>query len=525
MRQIGQRARQARTAAVLVVCAALAVTACGRSGDRKERPFDPDATKAPSSDLQEYYSQTLDWRPCDDEPAFTPAASDTRLRGLQCAWLTVPMDYADPDGETIEIAVARSLTADAVGSVVINPGGPGGSGIDFVYQVADQAGDKLRKNLDVVGFDPRGVQRSAPIRCLSDGRLNVFFSTDVDASTPAGLAAAQTAADKFARACLDNTGPLLGHVDTVSAARDMDVLRAALHETTLTYLGFSYGTQLGATYAELFPDRVGRLVLDGAVDPTLSPSESGIIQAGGFESALRAYAADCLKAKDCPLSGTVDDAVQQVADVLSEARAHPMRTNSDRALTGTLAFYGVAVTLYSQASWAHLTAGLRSAIDNNDGSYLLWLADQYFDRNPDGTYSTNSAVAFLAIGCVDSRGDADPAAMAAEAKDLKAASPTFWQYFAYGAVTCESWPVPMPGPLTSYTAKGAPPIVVIGTTNDPATPYAQAQSLAAMLDSGVLVTYEGEGHTAYLSAGDCIQDAVDSFLVDGTVPKDGLRCR
>ncbi|MCL2089896.1 MAG: alpha/beta hydrolase [Micrococcales bacterium] len=520
MRRIGQRtrrpgargwARRVRAAMVLVVCASLVVTACGRSGDEDERPFDPTATEAPSPELQKYYSQRLDWKKCED-------------RNLQCAWLTVPMDYADPGGETIEIAVARKRADDSVGSVVFNPGGPGSSGVDYVSTVVGQAGAKLRKNLDVVGFDPRGVQRSAPITCLSDADLDRFFSTDIDASTPSGLTTAQTAADRFAQACLDNTGPLLAHVDTVSAARDMDVLRAALRETTLTYLGFSYGTQLGATYAELFPDRVGRMVLDGAKDPTLSPSQWSVVQAGGFESALRAYAADCLKARDCPLSGTVDDAVGQVADVLDEARAHPMRTDGRRALTGTLAFYGVAVALYSQGNWSHLTKGLRTAIGNGDGTYLLWLSDRYLDRDGDGVYTANSIVAFLAIGCVDARGDADPAAMAAEAAELKTASPTFWRYFAYGAVGCANWPVPLPEPLTSYTAEGAPPIVVVGTTNDPATPYAQAQSLAAMLDSGVLVTYKGEGHTAYLTAGDCIQDAVDDFLVDGTVPEDGLTC-
>ncbi|MDR3068103.1 MAG: alpha/beta hydrolase [Cellulomonas sp.] len=511
-----------RAVAVLVVCGSLAVTACGRAGDDgAERPFDPKATEAPSPDLQRYYSQSLDWGKCGDD-------FGEGLGGLQCAWLTVPMDYADPGGETIKIAVARSRAADAVGSVVVNPGGPGGSGVDFVPRLAKAtggAGEKLRQNLDIVGFDPRGVQRSAPITCLSDAELDTFFSADIDASTPRGLTAAQAAADQFGQACLDNTGPLLAHVDTVSAARDMDVLRAALRETTLTYLGFSYGTHLGATYAELFPDRAGRLVLDGAVDPTLSPSESSVVQAGGFESALRAYAADCLKAKDCPLSGTVDDAVGQVADVLDEARTHPMRTSSNRRLTGTLAFYGVAVTLYSQGNWSHLTRGLREAIDDGDGSYLLYLADQYFDRNDEGVFTTNATVAFLAIGCADGRGDADPAAMAAEAAELKVASPTFWRYFAYGAVGCANWPVPMAEPLTSYTAKGAAPIVVIGTTNDSATPYTQAQSLAAMLDSGVLVTYEGEGHTAYLTAGDCIQAAVDGFLVDGKVPKDGLTCR
>ncbi|MCL2422346.1 MAG: alpha/beta hydrolase [Micrococcales bacterium] len=513
MRQFGQRARQVRTAAVLVVCAALMVTACGRSDERAERPFDPESTTAPTPQLQRFYSQKLAWSRCDDNSK------------MDCAELTVPMDYADPGGQTVQIAVGRYKASKAIGSVVTNPGGPGGPGIEFVPKLRRQAGSHLRDNLDIVSFDPRGVQGSVPVQCLPGPELDVFLSTDIDGSTPRGLAAARASAEMFGQACLDNTGPVLQFIDTVTAARDMDVLRAALHESTLTYLGFSYGTQLGATYAELFPERVGRMVLDGAVDPTLTESESSIIQAGGFESALRAYAADCLKAKDCPLKGTVDDAVQQVADVIDEARSRPLKTNSKRMVTGTIAFYGVAVTLYSKQNWPALTVALRSAINDHDGTNLLSNADFYFDRNADGTYANNSMEAFIAISCADARGDASPEAMAAEVAELQRVSPTFWRYFAYGAIGCDAWPTPVAEQPTSFTATGAPPIVVIGTTNDPATPYAQAQSLAAMLDSGRLVTYEGEGHCAYISAGSCIQDAVDNFLVNGKVPPDGLKCR
>ncbi|MCL2468000.1 MAG: alpha/beta hydrolase [Micrococcales bacterium] len=513
MRQIGRRARRVRTAAVVAVCAAMTVTACGRSNEPPERPYKPEATTAPAPDLQQFYSQTLDWQRCENNSK------------MQCAELTVPMDYANPGGETITIAVARYRAAKAIGSVVINPGGPGGSGIDFVGRFRHEAGEQLRDNLDIVSFDPRGVQRSVPVQCLPGPELDVFFATDVDPSTPRGLAAAQASADMFGKACLENTGPVLGYIDTVSTARDLDVLRAALRESTLTYLGFSYGTQLGATYAELFPKRVGRMVLDGAVDPTMTPSESSITQAGGFESALRAYAADCLKAKDCPMSGTVDDAVQQIGDVLDQARARPLKTSSKRVVTGTLAFYGIAVALYRQDSWRLLTEALRPAINDGDGTALLWNADAYFDRDPDGTYTTNSIEAFIAISCADARGDVTPEVMAAEVTELKRVAPTFWQYFAYDAIGCANWPTPVAEQPAAFTASGAPPIVVVGTTNDPATPYAQAKSLAAMLESGRLVTYEGEGHCAYLTAGSCIRDAVDGFLVDGTVPKDGLKCR
>jgi len=488
--------------------------------------------------LDVYYTQKVEWISCADDDGFSTGVPKidelNELDTLECAWMTVPMDYANPSGETIEIALGRSVAKKSKGSVVVNPGGPGSSGVELVPSLATDAGPVLRESLDIVGFDPRGVGRSKPpVDCVDDQGLDAYLSTDYDTSTAAGVAEAQAAADAFAAGCLERTGPALQFVDTISAARDMDVLRAVLGETKLTYLGFSYGTQLGATYASLFPDNVGNMVLDGAVDPTVTPNEKTLIQAGGFESALRAYVTDCLESDACPLSGSVDDAMAQVTAVVDAAEANPLPTGTPRPLTGSLALTGIIAPLYfKDPGWDFLTVGLEGAITDGDGTMLLVIADLFYnDRcndlvcpEEDGFFS-NSTEAHIAIRCADSRDEADPETVAAINEQIMQVAPILGKYFVdEGVDSCAAWPTPVATPLDSYDAIGAGPIVVIGTTNDPATPYEWAVTLSKNLDEGVLITYEGEGHTAYTSAGKCVQDAVDDFLVNGKVPTNGLTC-
>ncbi|RYV51504.1 alpha/beta hydrolase [Pengzhenrongella frigida] len=461
--------------------------------------------------LQPFYDQTIEWSSCGD---------------FECATAEVPTSYADPAAGSIELAVKRApaTAGDPMGSLLINPGGPGASGVDLVDSVVTSFGEDVLAQYDVVGFDPRGVAASNPVTCLDDAAKDALLSKDFDYATDAGIAEAAAAYAAMGAACEANTGALLGNVDTVSAAKDMDVLRAALGDEKLTYLGYSYGTALGATYAGLFPEKVGRMVLDGALDPALSSTELGLGQAIGFENALRAYVADCQGGSECPLTGTVDDGLTQIRDLLDRARRSPLPTGTDRALTSTLAFYGIAVTLYDNASWQFLTQALTAALDENDGSILLQLADFYNDRNADGSFASNSTEAFTAVNCLDGTSSADPAVMRAEAAQLEEAAPTVGYFFGYGGVICADWPYPSTGEPGPIAADGAPPIVVIGTTNDPATPYAWAENLAAELSSGVLLTYEGEGHTAYGRSNECILTAVDTYLLEGTAPADGTRC-
>lgn len=512
--RVGRRGGLLR-AASLIAAVALVAAGCSTPKHQTEVPTGTASSgaSAASAGLERFYGQQLDWTACGK---------------LECAKATVPVDWSAPDGAVIELALERSRATGgtAVGSLLVNPGGPGASGVDALESVALQriSADVLAK-YDVVGFDPRGVSRSAPVTCADSKTLDAITSADPDYSTPAGIDAVEQTYADFGAACLAQTGDLLGHVDTVSAAKDMDVLRAALGDEKLTYLGYSYGTQLGATYAALFPERVGRLVLDGALDPTLSYDETAIGQAKGFESALRAYVTDCQAGKACPLTGSVDDGMQQIKHLLDRARTKPLTTDqAGRRLTGSLAFTGIALPLYSISYWSYLTAALTKALQSDDGSGLLSLADTYYERSPDGTYANNSTEAFWAIGCLDDQPSSDLADMQASAAAIQAAAPTVGYFFAYGAVICARWPVPEVGPLDSYAAKGAAPILVVGTTNDPATPYAWAQSLSKLLSSGVLLTYKGEGHTAYGVANACLNGAVDAYLLDGTVPKDDTRC-
>ena len=503
--------RRARVAAVVLVLLVLA----GCSGAKHQAEVKPPASPTASADvpaaLAPFYDQQLEWTACGD---------------FDCATAQVPVDYTDPANGSLGLALKRSSATggDPVGSVLVPPGGPGVSGGDLVAAAPERFGKDLLREYDVVGFDPRGVARSEPISCVDGPQMDVLLSTDFDYSTDAGVQQAEDAYGAFSAGCEARSGKLLGHVDTSSAARDMDVLRAALGDDTLAYLGFSYGTELGATYAALFPERVGRMVLDGAVDPTLSDKEIALGQAQGFESALRAYVTDCQAGRGCPLTGDIDNGMRQVHDLLDRATRSPLPTGSDRRLTGSLAFAGIAQTLYENGFWKYLTQGLTAALQDNDGSVLLAIADFYYDRQPDGTYASNQTEAFWSVGCLDSRDDPDVDTMRADAAEIEAAAPTVGRFFGYGGVVCAQWPQPAVGPLDSYAAKGAPPILVIGTTNDPATPYAWAESLASTLSTGHLLTYEGEGHTAYGRSNDCIIETVDAFMLAGTVPEEGKRC-
>ncbi|GAA4419796.1 alpha/beta hydrolase [Georgenia halophila] len=469
------------------------------------------STPAPQDPaLEEYYDQDLDWQACGN---------------YDCAKLTVPVSYDAPADESIELALKRLPSrSDGAPSLVINPGGPGGSGADMVESVERMFSPELLAAYDVVGFDPRGVAGSAPVDCVSDAQLDRLRAADYDVETPEGLEAYREDAELIAQGCASRTGELLGHVDTASAARDMDILRAALGEDALDYLGYSYGTHLGAVYADIFPQRVGRFVLDGAMDPSLSAHQMTLDQAVGFEEALRAYVEDCQAGPDCPLRGDADDGMEQIRTLLDLTADNPLPTADGRELTAPLAVSGILTPLYDTRSWPALTSALTQAMESGDGSQLLFLADTMAGRAPDGTYRNNSTEANWAVNCLDQPATGDISDWRRQADELADAAPTFGPALSYGDVLCDAWPVEgqqRPGPLD---AEGAPPIVVVGTTGDPATPYEWSVSLAEQLASGVLVTHEGEGHTAYGRSNDCVLDAVDAFLVEGDPPKDGLTC-
>lgn len=488
-------------------------------GDGDEDPASAPLTPSPSSTgplpstppaLAAFYDQELDWSRCG---------------GNRCAVLTVPLDYDNPGGATLDLSVLKVPARDQkskVGALVVNPGGPGGSGVGFAAAGSEQFGSRLTRYYDIVGFDPRGVGESTPLQCLSTSELDEVLAYDPDPDTPAEVAGMDEVIAGFGQGCLDESGELVRHMSTKEAATDMDVLRAALGQAKLDYLGSSYGTFLGATYAELFPGNVGRFVLDGALDPSLSTAEMSLQQGQGFEVALRAYVKDCVDDGGCFLGRTVDDGTKRIRELLDDLDAKPLGTGESRELTEGLGMMGIWMPLYVQEYWPYLSDALRKAFDG-DGSGLLGLADAYAARGEDG-FEDNSMEALYAVNCLD-HGDSVPSSEVPQyIAEFEKASPTFGRAFAYSLSTCASWPVQSGEKTRALQAKGTPPIVVIGTTRDPATPLRWAQAMAAQLDSGTLITRDGDGHTGFQRGSACVDDAVERWLVEGKAPKPDLMC-
>ncbi|GAA2043684.1 alpha/beta hydrolase [Agromyces tropicus] len=507
------RVRRASALVATLAAATLLFTGCGVPsflGGPPDRSEPTGESVAP--ELEPFYAQVLEWRSCGD---------------LQCSTATAPLDWSDPAAGEIELALVRQpATGEKIGSLLVNPGGPGGSGFDFIAESIDYAvGPRLQQRFDVVGFDPRGVGRSTPVRCLDAAGMDDFLYSVVPAERGSDewIGDVTEANREFGQACADETGDLLANVDTVSAARDLDLLRAILGDTELNYLGYSYGTFLGATYAGLYPEKVGRLVLDGAIDPAASNQEVNVAQAVGFEDALRAYLEDCLAGADCPFSGSVDDAVDEVSRLIASVEQSPLRASDGRMVGADTLVTAIIFPLYSADTWTYLSDMFESVMFGEADTALAF-ADLYNGREQDGSYGDNSTEAFRAVNCLDYTYDDDVDLMRANAAELAEAAPVIGPYFGYGDIGCAQWPYAARAERAAITADGANPIMVIGTTGDPATPYQWAEALADQLDSGVLVSYDGEGHTAYRKSNACIDDTVEDFLVDGTVPASDPQC-
>jgi pimeloyl-ACP methyl ester carboxylesterase len=506
-------ARRITTAAAVIAAAALALTGCQLLPDNGGSTGDP-------ADLEKFYSQELTWTEEGDL--------------LDSTELEVPLDWSEPGGETIEIAIMRHKAAgESLGSLLMNPGGPGGSGYDYVRDYAQYlVTPGVLEQFDLIGFDPRGVNHSNPVICYTDAadRDEYLYGTYESEYGTQGWVDELTEREKaYADACEENTGPLLAHIDAASVARDMDVMRAVLGDDKINYLGYSYGTYLGTMYAELFPDKVGKMVLDGAVDPTVSDLDALANQMGGFESALRAFVAHCqANNSDCPFSGDVDSAMTEIRALLDGIDARGLVASDGRELDSATVGTGIADYLYSDSLWPDL-AILFADLQAGSADTTFAAADDYNGRNPDGTYIDNSNDVYSAVTCAEGDLGTDSVDTLGGIPVLKEKAPTIGDYFGYDDTfvldaLCSNWPHPVAEQPSEFDAEGANPIIVIGTTNDPATPYANAVSLAKQLSSGVLISYEGEGHTIYAQGVACVDDAVDAYLIDGTVPADDPMC-
>ncbi|MET7900108.1 alpha/beta hydrolase [Streptomyces sp. NPDC005355] len=471
--------------------------------------------------------QKLDWASCP-APTAMQGTGEKPGSDWECATLKAPLDYAKPKGETIDLAMIRAKATGPgkrIGSLVFNFGGPGGSGVS---SLPGFAGDysKLRSRYDLVSFDPRGVGESAGVKCQSDKEIEASDAVDGTPDDGAEIKAATADARKFIAACKKRSGAVLPHVDTVSAARDMDLMRQVLGDRKLSYFGISYGTELGGVYAHLFPGHVGRAVLDAVVDPTEDPEQGSFGQAKGFQLALDNYLKDCAKkGPACPAGDDPAAGDDKIVAFLKRLDKKPLSTESGRKLTQDGALGGIAAALYDRESWKYLTLGLQEAMNLGKGNLLLAMSDSMSGRDEDGRYSNINA-ANMAINCVDDTQRYTITDVKAQLPRFRKASPVFGEYLAWGMLGCTDWPVAGKTDTPDVSAKGSAPILVVGNTGDPATPYAGARKMVEELGKGVgvEVTYKGQGHGAYNSGNACMAKTVNAYLLDGKVPAGGTTC-
>jgi pimeloyl-ACP methyl ester carboxylesterase len=452
----------------------------------------------------------LTWRPC-------------RSTGVECARLSVPLDDTNPnDTRTISLALERVPARDSnrrIGSLVVNPGGPGAPGADFAPEIAADLPREIRDRFDIVGFDPRGTGRSDGVDC--GDHYDSLYKLDFDPDTPAERSKLDAAMKALVASCVQRDGALLPFLTTERTARDLERIRAALGEQQLTFLGYSYGTLLGAEYAAQFPANVRALVLDGAIDPSLDGRASQLSQAVGFEQSLDLFFERCARRPGCAFHGG-DHPAAAYDRLRARVDRHPIPAGHGRTLNGTLFDIGIAQLLYDGASsWPEVAHSLSTA-EHGDGSDLVFYADQYTGRRTNGSYD-NLQESFLAIGCADGPAVGGVDGMRAIEDEAARVAPRLGRSVVNGSLACAYWPV-TPPPPTALHAPGAAPILVIGTRHDPATPLSGARALARQLGSGVLLIAAGSQHTAFASGNACVDRAVERYLVQLLPPPNEKAC-
>lgn len=490
--------------------ALLLVTACSNVVDGRAIISAP----RPGSPVQ--------WAPCK------ASSGESRIpSGAECGFISVPVNYDKPDGDVAQLAMIRfKATGQKIGTLFVNPGGPGESGVESAVSLVGTMPESVRQHFDLVGFDPRGVGSSKPaLWCNSDednDRLRADPQVDY---SPEGVAHIEAETKDFVARCQQKMGDeFLENVGTVSVAKDLDAMRQAVGDDKLTYLGYSYGTRIGGTYAELFPDKVRAMILDGAVDPNADPVEADIRQAKAFQTAFDNYAADCATNPDCPLGTDPAKAVDVYHSLVNPLVDKPAPTKDPRGLSYSDAIVGTILPLYSPNLWRHLTKGL-TELKNGRGDTMLALADLYMGRDADGHYN-NSTDVRVAVNCVDEPPITDRATVVDEDRRAREVAP----FMSYGDFTghaplgtCAFWPVPPTSTPHQLKVSGLPPTLVVSTTNDPATPYQAGVDLAKQL-GGALLTFEGTQHTVVFQGNTCVDDIAAKYLVDVVVPPPGARC-
>jgi len=460
-------------------------------------------TNSKNWELNNYNSQKLDWRDC--------------YGGYQCSSYKVPIDYSNIGNQSFTLKVLRHKAFDQknrLGSIVVNPGGPGSSAMDYAYNSESIVSSAINKKYDIVGFDPRGVNNSEAIRCLSNSEEDQFLNTDSSDGKATNIAALVAISQDFARKCAKAAGVKLGHLSTLETAKDMEILRNLLGEKKLNFLGKSYGTYLGTLYASLYPNRVGRMVLDGAVAPNISLREQELVQGVGFDKALNNF-----------LSSQKTFKLIDVKNLLSQAATKPMKDATGRKATQSLVITSIAQSLYdSKSGWKDLTKLLKLAISKQNPSGIFELADRYNNRDASGRYYSNQGDISIMITCLDWQEPRTVEQMRLDREQFIKAAPIFGPFLNFAGLPCKYWKAKPQLPKTQITKISTSPIIIIGVTEDPATPYVWSQELTKVFPNSKLLTLRGEGHTGHNQGNKCIDSTVDSYFLTGKIPQRGLIC-
>jgi len=490
----------------------LALRVSGDSAGTAAIPIpSPSAVTPAPAGLEQYYQQPLTWRECG---------------AAQCATVKVPLDYEAPDGATIDLAITRvPATGDAIGSLLVNPGGPGGSAVEYAQAASFIVTPQITESYDIVGVDPRGVGQSTPVECMTDEQLDEYLIIDGTPDTPFEEQRLLDANSWPGTGCGRTGDPIFRHMGTEDVARDMDIVRAVLGDPKLNYLGKSYGSMLGLVYAELFPQNVGRMVLDGILPADLNLEELSLGQARAFEVAFEDFARYCAEQSDCPFPGDSAQVAAAMRAWLQSLDSDPLLVG-DRVVNEPVAAWAVLSYLYfPQYDYPELIDGLSGAVVEKDASRLLEMLDVRLNRGPDGKYLDNSSEAFYAVTCLDRPYDISLNQVRTLSRNWEQIAPTFGEALAWGVLACNDWPAVEDSPITEVTAKGSAPILVVSTFNDPATPHEWGLRVSEQLDNSRLITWDSYNHTAYNEGSDCITDAVDAYLLTGELPPEGTVCK
>ncbi len=491
----------------LAAAALSAVFLAGCSGAPAATPVMASVMPSPPSGLESFYSQPATWRNCGN---------------ADCMLVTVPLDYSNPTGATIELNVSRVSAGEGdLGSLFVNPGGPGGSAFDYAKFAEAVVSPEVLKHYDLIGVDPRGVASSSPIECLTDEQKDDLATIDSTPDTSQEVDDLVSASTTLREGCAASESPLYGRMGTADAARDLDIVRSVVGDPAFNYLGKSYGTYLGAVYAELFPMNVGRMVLDGVLPASTDLVETTRVQAVALEGELRNFAQYCSESDQCPWQGSADDIVTQMQQWFTSLDATPLIATDGRELTQALAQSAVVSYLYfPPGDYEALIPALDSAVTKSQPDELLALRDQRAERDAKGHYTSNALESFYAVTCIDRPFVGTPDDAAALGREWTTEAPTFGPALAWGLLGCMGWPMAegMSAPITDVSAAGAAPILVVGTTYDPATPYSWAEQVAGELENAGLLTWDAHQHTAYSRGSACIDEQVDTYLLSGKLP-------